>query len=262
MASVRAIAWEDLFSSVASSQAENAAIDWDTYAKAYDYLPMVFQEYRQNLAIVEQRIGPILDQLPQGLLLDVGAGTGNYISHFANRFPDWRYVHLDSNCGMNNVARRKYGGLQLGTVSVVESSAQDVIFAAEQADIVLCVNALYAMAPQSLVLKKLYRWLKPNGVFVCIDFGRKQNPLDWVGSFFAGVISGQIPISTATKALGAFGNVFIQALRGAGGQSSGQYWMHEMPEFKAAIVSAGFQVEDSFTCYREYCDGVIARKTA
>ncbi|HAR32057.1 MAG TPA: hypothetical protein DCR65_11065, partial [Gammaproteobacteria bacterium] len=49
----------------------------------------------------------------------------------------------------------------------------------ETFDVVICINALYAMVPQTQVLQRVRRMLKPNGWFLVIDFGRPQRVVDW-----------------------------------------------------------------------------------
>ncbi|NCF32999.1 MAG: methyltransferase domain-containing protein, partial [Proteobacteria bacterium] len=46
-------------------------------------------------------------------------------------------------------------------------------------DLIICVNALYAMADPQMVLRRIRRLLKPGGKFFLIDFGREMNVTRW-----------------------------------------------------------------------------------
>ena len=250
--------WEGLHDSYQNRQ-RGGAIDWGIYANAYDFLPKVFREYRANMETVERALRIRLSQ-DSPRICDLGAGTGVYIEHLASRNPNWNFTHVDSNQGMTKVAKAKYGLLRSGQVAIVDDAAQTAKFPRDSFDAVVCVNALYAMSPQDRVIRKMFEYLKPNGVLVCIDFGRKQNPLDWLGEFVRLITSREIDLSTAFRTLRVASNLLQQAFRGVGGQVSGTYWMHELDEFTSAFEQSGFLVEESFVCYRGYCDGVIARK--
>jgi ubiquinone/menaquinone biosynthesis C-methylase UbiE len=250
--------WEGLFDSYLARQ-KGGAIDWSIYANAYDFLPKVFREYRENMEIVEDALR---NRLPESgsRVCDLGAGTGVYIERLAKRNTNWKFTHVDSNQGMTRVAKAKYNNLPEQQVAVVDDSAQTVQFPNDSFEAVICVNALYAMPPQDRVIRRIFNWLKPNGVLVCIDFGRQQEPLDWLGEFVRLIRSREIDVGTAVRTLGVISNLLRQAFRGAGGQASGKYWMHELDEFVRAFQVNGFTIDESFICYRGYCDGVIARK--
>lgn len=250
--------WEGLHDSYQNRQ-RGGAIDWSIYANAYDFLPKVFREYRTNMEIVESALRTRVSK-DSPRVCDFGAGTGVYIDYLANRNPSWKFTHVDSNQGMTKVAKAKYARLRSGQVAIVDDAAQTAKFPRDSFDAVVCVNALYAMSPQNRVIRKIFECLKPNGVLVCIDFGRKQKPLDWLGEFVRLITSREIDLSTAFQTLGVASNLLRQAFRGAGGQVSGTYWMHELDEFSRAFEESGFLVEESFVCYRGYCDGVVARK--
>ena len=80
---------------------------------------------------------------------------------------------------MNDIAREKYFNLGIEDVAIHEEFVQRVDFSEETFDLVVCVNALYAISPQEAVLRKIRRWLKPGGVFIVIDFGRRNRMIDW-----------------------------------------------------------------------------------
>lgn len=258
MAELGQIGWTGLFDSIERGRT-GGAIDWATYARAYDFLPKVFREYRENMRIVDDALTKRVTQ-DSPRICDLGAGTGVYVEHLANLHKNWKFTHVDSNGGMSRIARAKYRILDSNQVSVIDDSAQFVLFPEHSFDAIICVNALYAMPPQGRVIQKMYDWLKPGGVLVCIDFGRMQRPLDWLSEFMRLVIAREIDFSTTLETLGVASNLLRQAVKGSGGQSTGQYWMHELQDFVAAFGAKGFEIEESFVCYRGYCDGVIARR--
>jgi len=252
------VGWEGLFEAQVNSR-QGKSIDWGVYAKAYDLLPHVFPEYRENIEIVTNELKRHVHD-SNARVCDLGAGTGVYTEHLARNFPTWKFTHVDSNPGMNRVARAKYKSYPFDQIALIEDSAQTVRFPSEVFDAVICVNALYAMNPQQQIIKKVLRWLKRGGVFICIDFGRRQKPGDWLIEFGRNALSLKIEPATTMKALAVTSNVLVQAIRGSAGQGSGEYWMHDLDEFKETIEECGFEIQKGFVCYRGYCDGVVARK--
>jgi ubiquinone/menaquinone biosynthesis C-methylase UbiE len=177
----------------------------------------------------------------------------------AKEHPECSFVHVDFDTKMNELAARKYEANGVRSVRVISDYAQHLDFPDACFDLVLCVNALYAISPQKQILRKVHSWLKPNGRFFVIDFGRKQRSLDWAiyllresvksrraGDYVRAVVEGR--------------EVWKQNRRSAKGQETGRYWLHSTTDFGNTLVDSGFEVDELQPCYRGYADLAICRK--
>ena len=160
---------------------------------------------------------------------------------------------------MNELAQRKYATHELESVEIINQYVQDAEFADSSFDVIICINALYAISPQKEVLKKIHSWLKPDGRFFVIDFGRKQNILDWTFYVFRESVK-RHRLGRYVKVLKDNRELIKQNRQTTKGQDSGRYWLHSTAEFRDTLKSCGFVVEDVFPCYRGYSDLAICRK--
>jgi ubiquinone/menaquinone biosynthesis C-methylase UbiE len=214
--------------------------------------------YLENIEIVRQVVARIgLPDHPR--VCDLGGGTGNYICALAEDLSESTFVHVDADPEMNSVASAKFERLGLSNVEMVQGSVFDVSFAPTSFDLILCVNALYSMNPQSEVLARVRQWLKPGGFFLVIDFGRRTKVLDW-GRFILGNMIKTKGVLASVKFVWQGIETLKQNQRGSRSQAEGIYWLHSTEEFGAALTEAGFVVEDLRTCYRGYCDLALCRR--
>ncbi len=190
---------------------------------------------------------------------DVGAGTGNYICEMQAFYPQASYVHIDSDSEMNRIAAQKYRARGFKNVELVEEYVQRLDIPAEEFDILICVHSLYAMNPQKLVLKKLYSWLKPGGALFMIDFGRRQNVVDWA-FYILGEVAKRHGYVRAAREFLHFAKVSRENVNTTRGQDSGAYWTHSTEQFEEALMDTGFSVNEVAQCYRGYSDLAICRK--
>ncbi|NIU07971.1 MAG: methyltransferase domain-containing protein, partial [Phycisphaerae bacterium] len=144
-------------------------------------------------------------------------------------------------------------------VEIIQRSVQTLEFEPESFDLIICVNALYAIHPQRSVLRKVHTWLKPTGKFFVIDFGRKQRTIDWAIYLFRESMKRR-RVGTYMKALLESHEIIKQNRRSTRGQMSGRYWTHSTTEFGNVLRDCGFTVDELATCYRGYADLAICRK--
>jgi ubiquinone/menaquinone biosynthesis C-methylase UbiE len=242
----------------AEINSEEEGIDWDAYATQYDLMAKYNPSYHENIEILR---GYIQEWgLPEdGAICDLGAGTGNYISALSRIRPESRYFHVDFDHVMNEIAKNKYSELGISDVTVCEDYVQRIDFQDEKFDLVICVNALYAMSPHDAILKKIRRWLKPNGVFFVIDFGRRNRMIDWSWYLLSNLVKDHGVVECAKFLLSSV-EIIRQNNRGSKKQDEGGYWLHSTQEFGKALGDVGFKVEELRPCYRDYCDLAICRK--
>lgn len=233
----------------------NYEIDWDTYASQYDLLATNNPSYRENIEILRDAVSRM--HLPVGAAIcDVGAGTGNFICALARDIPSARFVHLDADPVMNEIARDKYVAAGIKHVDLHHCLANEATYPSETFDLIICVNALYAIYPQQELLRRIRGWLKPSGKFVVIDFGRQAKILDWA-KYILGNILREKGLKECLRFLRRSTESLRQNRRGSKGQADGTYWLHTTEEFGEALVRAGFEVEELRACYRGYCDLAI-----
>jgi ubiquinone/menaquinone biosynthesis C-methylase UbiE len=233
-------------------------MDWDAYAEHYDVMCELNPSYQENILALTEFLSRW--NLPSDAnICDLGAGTGNYISRISRLLPSAKFTHIDFDKKMNEFAAQKYAAANVNSVQIVCEYAQRAQMETSSLDLVICINALYAITPQEMVLKKVRSWLKDDGRFFIIDFGRKQRTMDWAFYLFREALKHQ-RTGTYVKALIDSREVIKQNRRSTRGQSSGRYWTHSTSEFGDTLIECGFEIEELFSCYRGYADLAVCKK--
>ena len=235
-----------------------SGIDWDAYATQYDLMAKYNPSYHENIEIVRRAVEEF-GITENARICDLGAGTGNYIAALSRIRPKASFTHVDFDKVMNDIARDKYLNLGIKDVAIHEEYVQRVDFLEETFDLIICVNALYAISPQEAVLRKARRWLRPDGVFIVIDFGRRNRMIDWSWYLLSNLVKEHGVVECA-KFLVKSVEIIRQNNRGSKNQEDGSYWLHSTQEFGKALQEAEFHVDELRPCYRDYCDLAICRK--
>ena len=233
-------------------------MDWHAYAEHYDEMCALNPAYHENIGMLLERLQS-WNLPPDARICDLGGGTGNYILAMHQNFPSARYHHVDVDDRMIEFARRKYSEAKVENVEILTSNVHSVDFASEFFDVVVCVNALYAFTSQEAILSRVHSWLKPTGKLFLIDFGRKQNTLDWTVYMFIESLKSR-QLGRYARALIGAREVLRQNRRTTLGQESGRYWLHSTDELGEALERAGFVVAELSSCYRQYCDFAVCSK--
>jgi len=232
-------------------------MDWDAYAEHYDEMCALNPAYKANIDLLLARMANW--HLPANpKICDLGAGTGNYILNMAAEYAGAQFWHVDIDRRMIEMAEQKYVEQGISNVTIVQSDVHDVRFDDESFDVVLCINSLYAFDARELMLKRIRRWLRPNGRLFLIDFGRKQKTLDWTLYIFKESMKSH-QLGRYTKALIEARELLKQNRKTTKGQESGRYWLHTTEQFGASLREAGYRVEELSRCYRNYCDLAVCR---
>lgn len=233
-------------------------MNWDAYAEHYDQMCKFNPSYQENVDILLNLIRTW--PLPEtAKVCDLGAGTGNYIAALSKLRPEAEYFHVDFDEKMNQAALRKYEEEGVKNVHLVTEYVQECEFPEETFDLIMCVNALYAISPQEEILRKAKGWLKPNGRLFLIDFGRKQRTLDWTIYLFRESMKNH-QAGEYVRALINSREVLKQNRRTSKGQGTGRYWLHTTSEFGEALKACGLHVDELYACYRGYADLAICSK--
>eukprot|EP00903_Cladosiphon_okamuranus_P007088 g6888.t1 len=117
------------------------------------------------------RVGrAIADKDPEtASLLDVGCGTGRFLTFVKNNFETLKVTALDLSLFHLRVAKQKLKGVE--GVTYVESNAEHMAIENESQDVVTCNFVLSTMPKdaQANVINEMARSLKPGGKAIIVD---------------------------------------------------------------------------------------------
>ncbi|MEM1433582.1 MAG: class I SAM-dependent methyltransferase [Pseudomonadota bacterium] len=238
---------------------EARTIEWSLYAEHYDAMCSANPSYQEMISLVETAVGK-LDLPAYPRILDIGAGTGNLLYRLCRSMPTAKFVHLDQDPVMVQGAVEKYkeAGLEK-RIEVVAADFLDYKVAEGSFDLILSTNAIYAMHPHEEVLDKVFRMLKEGSHFCVVDFGRKQNTADWALYLAISNLKTQ-GVQKTVKIFMENWEVARQNRKTTTAQEDGEYWLHSDADFVRALKEAGFVVQHSQPCYRNYSDFAMCLK--
>ncbi|UZR99504.1 class I SAM-dependent methyltransferase [Chondrinema litorale] len=233
-------------------------VNWKSYAQKYDmllsYNPYYQQLYNEVLSYTNN-----WDTFPNDILLDIGAGTGNYSTQLALQHPQANIIHIDNDKGMNLEAANKANFLGLKNHIITDKNIREVVFAHNSVKGIISIHALYTFPNPTEIIKRIYNWLVPNGKVVLVDAGRIVNVISWQIAIGYHLLKNYglkktLSIMEEGKEVSKQNSVIRQM------QKSGKFWMHSHKEFCSAIEDAGFIIENAHKTFRNVSDFVVARK--
>jgi ubiquinone/menaquinone biosynthesis C-methylase UbiE len=214
---------------LSETQRPRPEIDWDAYASQYDLLAMYNPSYSENIELMRGLLAKYLNG-PPASILDVGAGTGNYLCALGTDYPSARLVHLDSDRVMCDIAKNKYETAGFKEVGLVTAPVLEADFGDGTFDLIVCINALYAMPAREETLRKIRKWMSPDGWFFVIDFGRRVDMWDWSKHILGNIVRTK-GVMEMVRFLISAGEMIRQHKKGLG-QAEGIYWLHSSEEFE------------------------------
>jgi len=138
-----------------------AALNYDQYLG-----PFLFEPYA--IALVSK-----LETENVNSVLELAAGTGRVSRHIRNRFaPEVRFVASDFNADMLQVAKNK---LDSNTVEFSIEDAQNLSFADNTFDLVICQFGLMFLKDRKKGLSEALRVLKLGGTFIFSTWDKTEN---------------------------------------------------------------------------------------
>lgn len=227
-------------------------VDWTDYSRVYDLL----LEYNPAYQEIVSDFDSCLSSNPKpNMVLDIGAGTGNYSLAVLKRFPDC-FVHLvEPDGGMTNVAKKKLKAFP--NVKVIEEPISNIQW--QNYDLVIAVHSLYAIPQYTEVLKNIQIAIQKSGGYgyLC-NVGRTLDVQDWRKYLLKENLKKHGLFKTATLfwqgRVIARENVNITEK-----QKAGEYWTHTSDEFQLALTNAKLETIDFTVLYRGYSDRAIVR---
>ena len=107
--------------------------------------------------------------VPGKRVLDIGTGPGSIPLYLKRFFPGVDFAGLDISIGMLKKAKENRKILEVD-IDLLAGDGKVLPFRSESIDIVTTLFALHHMDRPEHLLKEIDRVLKPNGVFLSIDF--------------------------------------------------------------------------------------------
>ncbi|MDV3350026.1 class I SAM-dependent methyltransferase [Leptothoe sp. LEGE 181152] len=117
----------------------------------------------------------LMDDLKQGIqVLDLGCGSGRALNTMAKLFPNSRFRGIDLSESAITTAREES---QYRPLSNIQFEVQDATFfdAPEQYDLITTFDAIHDQAHPDIVLKNIYRALRPDGIYLMQDIRATTN---------------------------------------------------------------------------------------
>ncbi len=234
-------------------------VSWTSYAAKYDMLMQHNPFYQQ---LHEEVISHTSDwEIDDGdIILDLGAGTGNYSCALAERFPQARVIHIDLDEGMNREAAIKKERRGLVNLEILGGSVYDLVFEPNTIKAVTGIHCLYTFPSPHLLLQRISEWLKPSGYGVFVDPGRIVNVLDWQVAIGTRMIR-KYGLRKTLEIMKEGKEVSKQNREISKLQKNGTYWTHSHKEFVDAVEHAGFEVVAEGLTFRKLSDWTVVTKS-
>ena len=132
---------------------------WDKMAQSYSQQPIADEEsYQKKLQVTQTYFQPDME------VLEFGCGTGSTaITHS----PYVKHIHaIDFSSEMIEIARSKAEANKIENVTFETSTIDELSVGDRTLDVVLGLNVLHLLKNKEEVIAKVYKMLKPGGVFV------------------------------------------------------------------------------------------------
>lgn len=141
-------------------------------ARAYDRLaPRYDVRWRRYVGETLEQTLRCLEGPAPTRALDVGCGTGEFLRHVRNRYPEVELVGVDPAAGMLEAACRKLGSDP--RVRFQCASVEALPFHDGEFDWVTCVSVLHCVRDACAALGEMARVLRPGGRLVVVDWCRE-----------------------------------------------------------------------------------------
>jgi len=132
---------------------------WDRIAERYSKRPVADEAtYAKKLQVTRDYFRPDME------VLEFGCGTG---STAINHAPHVRRIHaIDISSKMIEIAQGKADAAQIKNITFERSSVDELTVPDQSLDAVMGLSILHLLDNREEAIAKVYRMLKPGGVFV------------------------------------------------------------------------------------------------
>jgi ubiquinone/menaquinone biosynthesis C-methylase UbiE len=137
----------------------NSTKFWDRIAERYSKKPVADeQSYQKKLEVTRQYFRPDME------VLEFGCGTGSTAITHA---PYVRHIRaIDISAKMIEIARGKAAAAKVNNVTFEQATIEEIEVPDGTLDAVLGLSILHLLEDKETAITKVYRMLKPGGVFV------------------------------------------------------------------------------------------------
>ena len=110
--------------------------------------------------------------------MDLAGGSGDLSKIIKKRYNNSQCILVDSNKNMIDKAKKK---LSHTNVTYVNAKAERLPFENNEFDFILCAFGLRNFFDINAALLQIYRTLKPEGQFICLEFSKVNRKLFRIG---------------------------------------------------------------------------------
>ena len=132
---------------------------WDKIAERYSRRPVADEAaYQKKLQVTREYFRPDME------ILEFGCGTGSTAIVHAPYVKNIQAIDISSK--MLEIAQAKADAQQIGNINFICSTIEELNIPDESQDAVLGMSILHLLQDKEDVIAKVYKMLKPGGVFV------------------------------------------------------------------------------------------------
>jgi SAM-dependent methyltransferase len=234
-------------------------VNWSLYSTQYDLMAErnpAYQHLLQHCVDTVQRW-----PLRAGdVIADFGAGTGNFSIALARALPGVSVLHLEFDEQMLTIAGKKAKQAALDNWLPIRLDLEDGNWGLPALAGAVTVHCLYSTRQPRQLIRRICSQLIPGHHLYACDFGRVMNVADWARYMIAASLRTRGFFQTVALVMGS-GSIRKQNRLVARAQREGNYWTHNLAEFRACFEQAGITVtQASDRLYRGYDDLVVGHK--
>lgn len=155
--------------------------DKKTISEMFDRLAVQYDRNNNIISLFTHKIIKNLvvfgiGKLPENAkILDLCTGTGDVAFYLKQKYKQATVIGADFSKEMLNIARKKHLGIDFVYADCLNLPYNDNTF-----DLVTISFGLRNTENYTLALKEIHRVLKPNGIFVHLDFDKKSKLADFI----------------------------------------------------------------------------------
>ena len=227
-------------------------VDWNRYAEQYDNVTCsgINPAYSQ----LQQRVFDYFDKLQLegvSLFADLGGGTGNFSLDLAQKYPDTKFVIIDTSKKMLEIAGQKAKQRKLTNVDTIVTDCESLDEVCNEYhqpfDHAIMIHALYTTRsqedpekPKRILSKVCYNLKDDSSRFVISDINRKLKTGSWIPYC---LWHGYKKLGSLKKTLDFYkendqskkANRFIDAM-----QDEGNFLLCSLDEMESMLKHSGF----------------------
>lgn len=154
-----------------------ATAEFSRWSDSYDQCILQWLLFEPSHRVLIERIRAVSRGRPIRML-DVGCGTGLFVSAVREALPAVKIVAIDLVVEMLTKGRLRWQS-QMGDVLAVQGDSERLPFSPASFDIVTCANSFHHYPRQDRAMAEMRRVLKPGGRLMIID-GYRDNLWGWL----------------------------------------------------------------------------------